>query len=79
MWQNRNVPLVSTKHYKGLAAFFEHWHAHIKEDDKKIIEVFLGMPMLHVVARLKYVIKCRFKLFDSVTLLLIKMIVRKYM
>ena len=79
MWENREVRLVNKEHYEGLKAFYERFEAQIKDDDKQVIEAFLAMKARKRIARMRCVMEYRFKLFDSVTLLLIKMILRKYM
>ena len=78
MWENRHVRLVCKRHYEGLKAFYKRWHAQIKTDDRQVIEAFLAMPTKNSRARAINIIKCRFELFDSVTLLLIKMLLRKF-
>jgi rhamnosyltransferase len=79
MWENRGVRLVNREHYEGLKAFYERFEAQMKGDDKQVIEAFLAMTARNGLARMRCAIEYRFKLFDSVTLLLIKMILRKYM
>jgi rhamnosyltransferase len=79
MWENREVRLVNREHYEGLKAFYERFEAQMKGDDKQVVEAFLAMPARKRIARMRRVMEYRFKLFDSVTLLLIKMILRKYM
>ena len=78
MWENRGVRLVNKEHYKGLKAFYERFEAQMKVDDKQVIEAFLAMPARNGLARMRCAIEYRFKLFDSVTLLLVKMVLRKF-
>ena len=78
MWENREVRLVNREHYEGLKAFYERFEAQMKGDDKQVIEVFLAMPTRQRIARMRCVMEYRFKLFDSVTLLLVKMVLRKF-
>lgn len=78
MWENRHVRLVSRSHYEGLKAFYARWQEQMKTDDRQVVELFLQMPSMHTLARALYIIKYRFELFDSVTLLLVKFCLRRY-
>lgn len=78
MWENRHVRLVSRSHYEGLKAFYARWQEQMKTDDRQVVELFLQMPSMHTFARALYIIKYRYELFDSVTLLLVKFCLRRY-
>lgn len=78
MWQNRHIPLVSQDHFKGLEAFYEHFQKNISIQDKHLISTFLTLPKKAFLVRACRIIQCRFQLFDSTILLLIKMCLRRY-
>ena len=78
MWQNRNIPVVSREHADGLRAFYEVWKPKLSEEDKELIEVFLSLPEKNFFARVYYICKSRFCIFNSTILLLAKMCVRRY-
>lgn len=78
MWENRHVPIVSNDHLKGLKAFYKEWKENLKEDDKYIIELFCSLPELSPIRRAVVIASNGFKLFDSTTLLMIKLCLRKY-
>lgn len=78
MWQNRHVPLVSRLHLDGLQAFYNQFERYLSEDDKKTIELFLQLPHTSFFYRSWAIVRHRFLLFDSTTLLLIKHCIRRY-
>lgn len=79
MWVNRHVPLVSRVHYDGVQAFYEHFSGDFMMDVEQMMRVYLLLPQKSFFARLWQVVRCRFQLFDSTCLLLLKMCIRRYM
>lgn len=78
MWQNRHIPLVSKEHLKGLQAFYRFFQQEISPKDKQLITTFLNLTNQTFIIRACKIIQCRFQLFDSTFLLLIKMCLRRY-
>ena len=78
MWQNRQVPVVSRSHLDGLRAFFVRFHRELSSGDSRLIEVFLQLPDLNFLDRLKAIIANRFQLYDSTLLLIVKLCIRRF-
>lgn len=77
-WQHRKEPVVSLQHYNGLKAFYMAHYDNITAYDSHLIEDFLAMPYMSPLKRMYTVLSDRFLLFNSITLLLGKMCLRKY-
>lgn len=76
--KNSHITIVSREHYNGVKAFYTHFQHHLKQDDKQILELFLTLPSYHSARRVLEIIKAHFQLFNSTSLLLAKMCIRRY-
>ena len=78
MKKNTDIPIVDKNHSDGLKAFYKAYGEEISSDKKQIIETFLEMPKKSAMKRTALIIKHRFKLFNSTSLLLLKTCMRKF-
>lgn len=76
--KNRHITVVSREHYNGVKAFYEHFQQLLHKEDKLILEHYLLLPNYNFLKRLSEVSKAHFQLFNSTSLLLAKMCIRRY-
>lgn len=77
-YRNRHVPVVDENHYKGVRAFLNHHGTMMGFDERRTMAIFLRLPYDNYVKRFYVVIKEKFQLFNSVWLLVLKMLLRKF-
>ena len=78
MWQNRHVPVISRLHYEGTKAFYHHFGAQMREEDRQVMELYLQLPSCSWWQRLRLIYRARFTLLGSRSVLLIKLFIRRY-
>ena len=75
---NHAIPVVHAKNYETVAKFLEIYKSNLKESDKSLIEAFLEMKEMSVFGRMFSVIRHHFGIYDSVLMLLFKLMIRPY-
>ena len=78
MWRNRHEPVIFNPHYEGTRAFYEQYKTQLKEDDKRIIEIYLRLPQCNWLQRFLIIRREHFTLLGSRRILLAKLCLRCY-
>lgn len=69
--------VIEHKHYLAVKSFYAKHKIAMPEDECRTIEAYLAFPTLGLIGRLKLIFKYKFKIFNSLSLLCIKTIIRK--
>ncbi len=77
-WHNHKEPLVSKAHYEGVRSFYKAHQNNLTATDRRLLQDFLAMPNLSPIKRIIIILQDRFQLFDSTTLLVGKLCLRRY-
>ena len=75
---NRKVPVVDKDHYAVIDNFVRVFRCDIVKCDMDLFGIYLSLPQKTLISRVLDVIKYRFKLYDSMTFLVVKMLLRPY-
>lgn len=76
--KNRQLPVVSIDHFNTVKQFFAIYKDSLDECDNVIIKEYLLMKEYNLFGRLLSALKFRFRIFDSLLLLLLKICIRPY-
>ncbi|UTC45863.1 glycosyltransferase family 2 protein [Treponema vincentii] len=74
----RNTPLVDLKHLNSLKVFFQVWGGALSEKDRKNIEKFIKVTEKNNIARLRFILGGKWRIYDSRKKLIAKFFVRPY-
>lgn len=78
LFRNQSIPVVDDCHYETVKRFQTLYSGYLTEKDKNTLDIYIKLPHKAYFSRLYLVIKNQFKLYNSVVLLLVKCIVRRY-
>ena len=78
MWQHRHVPVLFRTHYDGTKAFYERFKDRLREEDKKVLEIYFRLPEQNWFSRFRTICRTRFTLLGSRWVLLIKLCIRPF-
>lgn len=76
--KNFNIPVIEKPYYEGLLSFYNAYKCQISERDKKLFELYFGMPKRDRFSRIFIILIYRFPFSGSVIKLVLKNILRKY-
>lgn len=75
---NLRVPVVNELHYNSVAHFLEVYNEILSTQDKRLIEKYIRMKNMCMIEKIGQVIRTRFKCYDSVMRLIIKIIIKPF-
>ena len=78
MWQHRHVPVLFRTHYDGTKAFYERFKDRLREEDKKVLDIYFRLPEQNPFSRFWTICRTRFTLLGSRWVLLIKLCIRPF-
>ena len=78
LMKNAKVPVVSRVHYEAVKSFVEQYGTWLNNEDLHCLHVYLSLSQKSCLGRLLSVLRYRFKIYDSILLLVAKMLVRPY-
>jgi rhamnosyltransferase len=78
MWHNRHEPVIFNPHYEGTKAFYNHFLLRLREDDRRVLQLYLDLPRYSWLKRFHWIRKEHFTLFGSRWILLTKLCLRRY-
>lgn len=78
MWHHRHEPIVFNPHYEGTKAFLTHFQSRLKEEDKRVLSLYLDLPQYKWLKRFHIIRREHFTLLGSRWILLIKLCLRRY-
>lgn len=78
MWAHRHVPVIFKDHYEATKAFYERFKEQLREEDKRILEIYFRLPEQNWFSRFLAIRKAHFTLLGSELLLWIKLCIRRY-
>ncbi len=73
----RDKVVIRRKYYLTVEGFYKHFGKDMSSINKDIINSYLSFPKKNIFNRITLVYKYKFKIFDSITILLIKILFRK--
>jgi rhamnosyltransferase len=76
--KNSKVPVIDKSHYNAVRKFVEIYQNYIGEDKLNVINQYMSMPEKNIFQRWKTIIKYKFRIYDSVSKLILKTILRPF-
>lgn len=70
----RTNPIIDRKHYNANKSFFEKYHHHMNEENRSVFKVYFSFPDLRFFQKIMAVIKNGFKIGNSSSILIIKIL-----
>ncbi len=76
--RHKNIPVIDRNHYYTVEKFAKNYEPYISKENLNIIKQYLSMPKKNYIQRLITVIKYKFRIYDSVSKLILKMTLRPF-
>ncbi len=77
--KNVNIPVVSQEHYEAIRLFVIQYGNLLSINKRNILNTYLKLPMKHVLRKIFIISRYGFRVYDSILLLIIKVLIRPYM
>ncbi|MDU1904879.1 MAG: glycosyltransferase [Dysgonomonas sp.] len=75
---NRKFPVVDKKHYDSIIAFLRNYELFLSTTTKNILNIYISMPTLSFINKLKEIVKWDFRIYDSKAKLILKILLRPF-
>lgn len=75
----RKTPLIDSKHFESLKSFYDIWQKKLSEKNRKLIENFIKSTDVNSFLRFCFILKGKWRIYDSRIKLIIKFFLRPYM
>ena len=76
---NRKIPVVSREHYDAVNSYVAQYGNLIDIDNRNILNIYLSLPGKKLIGRFFAIVRNRFKIYNSMLLIIIKVLLRPYM
>lgn len=77
--KNSKNPVIDRKHYDAVGQFIIQYEYLLNQESRSILDIYLNMPHISFVQKIIHIIRGKFRLYDSLLLLVAKVLFRPYM